>query len=103
MATCFDTKNLFFVLSALIIAFYFWLRLDFNEETWPQFHDGDIWQSVRILKNSHHARFEKLTYSTQLKTCTHISRIISLQMAEQLDVPDAQLRLMDGWDYSKMV
>jgi hypothetical protein len=99
------------------IAFYFWLRFDFNGEAWPRFHDGDTWQSIRILKNSRRAQFKKLTYSAQLKACksafeglgikethwTHISRTTGLQMAEQLDVPDAQLRLMGGWDYSKMV
>lgn len=99
------------------IAFYFWFRFDINGEPWPQFHDGDKWQSVRILKNSRRDQFEKLTYAAQLKACksafmglgiktthwTHISRTAGLQMAEQLDVPDAQLRLMGGWDYSKMV
>ena len=115
MAMCFDTKNLSFALSVLL-HFIFGYDLTSMEKCGLNF-TTDAWQSIRVIKNSCCAQFEKLTYSVQLKVCKsaysdlgirtthcmHISRTAGLQMAEQLDVPDAQLRLMCGWDHSKMV
>jgi Centromere DNA-binding protein complex CBF3 subunit, domain 2/Transcriptional activator of glycolytic enzymes len=96
------------------MAFYLWMRFDASKEEWPKWDQGVEWQSIKLLKGR--SQSEKLTYDAQLKyvrrtfedrgifmkAWTHAGRHAGLLHGEALSIPDAELRRLGHWDFSRM-
>lgn len=97
------------------MAFYLWMRFDVNNEEWPQWPNGEKWQSIKLFK-ANKGQFEGLTYDAQLKyvkrtfedrgifmkSWTHAGRHAGVLQGEALSIPDAELRRLGHWDSSRM-
>ena len=104
------------------MAFYIWHRFDVGKEPWPDMgrdpgdsviSDAHKWQKIRLLKSKTDP-FVPLRYATQLKAAkrcfqkhgvnirnwTHAGRHAGCQLGEALEVPDAHLRKLGGWENS---
>src|SRR5579859_1410928 len=96
------------------MAFYLWMRFDVNKEEWPQWHKGEEWQCIKLLKGK--GQFDALTYDAQLKyvrrafedrglfmkAWTHAGRHAGVLHGETLSIPDTELRRLGHWDTSRM-
>ena len=96
------------------MAFYLWMRFDVNREAWPQWHKGEEWQFIKLLKGK--GQFDGLTYDAQLKyvrrafeghglfmkAWTHAGRHAGVLHGETLSIPDTELRRLGHWDSSRM-
>jgi len=96
------------------MAFYLWMRFDAKKEEWPKWDQGVEWQSIKLLKGR--GQFDELTYDAQLKytrrtfedrgifmkAWTHAGRHAGVLHGEALSIPDAELRRLGHWDFSRM-
>jgi hypothetical protein len=98
------------------LAFYLWMRFDVVKSDLPPFENRLQWYRTKLMAKESDP-FDELSYETHKKACnmayiaagaknlsgTHVARKEGCLMADLMDVPDAQMRRLGRWDYSRMV
>jgi Centromere DNA-binding protein complex CBF3 subunit, domain 2 len=97
------------------VALWLFYRIHTLSEPWPNFCNRREWYSTKLLSKIGSFR-ETISPDSHREVCnaafakakciylsgTHVGRREGCKLADMLDVPDAQMRRLGRWDFSRM-